>query len=96
MGFLAGLLPGLLVGVLIGFTMTTIARHARELAKGLIKLGLLLGDGLGKVGRSLQARLGELVAEARSDLDRQADVEGALPPERRGPQPPRGPGGPFP
>lgn len=93
MGFFAGLLPGLLLGVLIGFSVTTIARHARELAKALVKGGLVLADALARLGRALRARFGALVAEARSDLDKSAELDDSRPPPRR--QPPRGFGGPF-
>ena len=95
MSFIAGLLPGLLIGVVIGFTVTTIARHAREVAKALVKGALLVGDGLSELGRRLGAHLGELVAEARSDLERPDELGDAIPPPRNEPPTHRF-GGPFP
>jgi len=87
--FLAGLLPGVLVGVVIGLVGTVVARHSRPVLKALVKVGLLLGDGLRIVLRAIRARLDELVVEARADLAKPKAAKAPGPRGEHGPPPPR-------
>jgi len=82
MRFLGGLLPGLFIGIALGLSGTAIARHARLVAKVLVKAGIVAGAAVGRLFRGVRVRFAALVAEARAEL---AQAEEDREPEPVGP-----------
>jgi|GEM_PF-2265273 NhaP-type Na+/H+ or K+/H+ antiporter len=68
MRFLVGLLPGLLIGIALGLTGTALVRHARPVAKALVKASIVTGSALGALVARARGRVAVLISEARAEL----------------------------
>jgi hypothetical protein len=64
--------PSLAVGFVAPFIFPGMRRAVRPVAKGLIRAGLSLSESFMEAATATRVELGDLVAEAKADRDREA------------------------